>query len=345
MSNQAVKNVEAANLPKVELHRHLEGALRLSTVAEVVRNEGLDLPTNVEDLRKLIQVTPDQPHSFSNFLSKFRSLRKIYRSSNIIQRVVREAIQDASNDHIRYLELRFSLAALSGERDFPLDEVADWVIEAATKEAEAKGLRLRLIMSVNRHEPPEMAEKIAQMAVDRREKGIVGLGLAGNEAEFPVDPFQKIFLNAQSAGLKTTIHAGEWAGPESVRHALLKMNANRIGHGIRVLENDEIVAIARERKTVFEVCISSNVDSGIIDMVSHHPLQRMIQEELQVTLNTDDPGISNIKLTDEYLIAQRELGLSLDQLKGLIMAAARAAFLEQEERKILEAELRAELFS
>jgi adenosine deaminase len=329
-----------ADLPKVDLHRHLEGSLRLTTLMDVAREEDLDLPHEEEQLREQVQIDGEQPKTLPNFLSKFRTLRKIYRSSEIIQRVTREAIEDAAADQIRYLELRFTPVALAQAKDFPLGEVMDWVVEYSTKAAAEFGLELGLIASVNRHESVEKAEQVAALAA---EKEIVGLDLAGNEVEFPADPFHAIFRAARQAGLGTTVHAGEWSGADSVQHALNDMSAVRIGHGVRIMESPEAVRLAREQRAVFEVCLTSNLHSGVVGDMGDHPLPAMIDAGLQVTINTDDPGISNIRLSDEYFTAVSELGLSSETLKGMILVAAQASFLSKESIRKLEASLQDQL--
>jgi adenosine deaminase len=312
---------------------------------ELIRDERMDLPTEEESLRKIVQIDPDDPKSFTNFLSKFKPLRDFYRSPEIIQRFVREAIVDAALDNVRYLELRFTPFALAQFRDFPLQEVVDWVVETALETADQEGMGVGLIMSVNRHESIQLAEQVAQIAADRLGKGIVGLGLSGNEVDFSTEPFLDLFHAAQEAGLRTTVHAGEWTGAETVRYALERIGADRIGHGVRVIEDPEVVSLARERRTVFEVCLSSNFQSGVVEKMETHPLPAMIKTGLQVTLNTDDPGISNIRLSDEYQIAIDELGLSKTTLCALTLVAAQAAFLDREEKKALEWRLQEELFS
>lgn len=333
------------SLPKIDLHRHLEGSLRFSTLMELVRDEGMDLPMDEESLRKTVQIYPDDPKSFTNFLSKFKPLRNFFRSPEIIQRFVREAIIDAALDSVRYLELRFTPFALAQFRDFPLQEVVDWVLETALETSEQEGVGVGLIVSVNRHESIQLAEQVAQIAADRVGKGIVGLGLSGNEVDFSTEPFVEIFHAAQEAGLKTTVHAGEWTGAETVRYALERIGANRIGHGVRIMEDPEVVSLAKEQRTVFEVCLSSNFQSGVVKEMGDHPLPAMIQAGLQVTLNTDDPGISNIRLSDEFKIAIDDLGLSQTTLCALTLVAAQAAFLDREEKKALESRLQEELFS
>jgi len=320
--------------PKVDLHRHLEGSLRLNTLREVGLNHGLDLP-NTNRLRELVQVNKDEAFTFENFLSKFQTLRLFYRSPDIISRLTREAVADAAADNVRYLELRFTPAALGRAEQFPLGEVMDWVIDGASKAEADFGVKTRLIASVNRHESPELAEQVARLAAERFAKGIIGLDLAGDEAHFSGLLFSGVFKEARQAGLHITVHAGEWAGAENVSEAITQLGAERIGHGVRVLEDPSATALARERGTTFEVCITSNYQSGVVAALTVHPLPRMISLGLNATINTDDPSISQIKLSDEYRLACEDLGLSIKTLQERVLAAAQAAFLPGEERQRL----------
>lgn len=326
-------------LPKVDLHRHLEGSLRLETMLELVQREGLDLPNDEAALRSIVQVQPHDPHSPANFLAKFTPIRKIFRSPEIIRRVTYEAVSDAAADNVIHLELHFTPVALAETGNFPLVEVVDWVIEAAFSAAAQFNIRLGLIAGINRHEVVELAEQVAQIAVDQQEQGLVGLSLAGDETAYPAEPFIPILEAAREAGLGITVHAGEWAGAESVRQALEDMEAIRIGHGVRVMEDPEVVNLARDRRAVFEVCLTSNVQSGVVSNLGDHPLHRMIQAGLQVTLNTDDPTICNTYLTNEYAVAIEEQKLTLVSIKELILTAAQAGFLPRSEKAALESEL------
>jgi adenosine deaminase len=328
--------------PKVDLHRHLEGSLRLYTLREVGLNHGLELP-NTNRLRELVQVNKDEAFTFENFLSKFQTLRLFYRSPDIISRLTREAVADAAADNVRYLELRFTPAALGRAEQFPLGEVMDWVIDGACKAEADFGVKTRLIASVNRHESPELAEQVARLAAERCAKGIVGVDLAGDEAHFSGLLFSGVFKEARQAGLHITVHAGEWGGAENVSEAITQLGAERIGHGVRVLEDPSVTALARERRITFEVCITSNYQSGVVPALTVHPLPRMISLGLNATINTDDPSISQIKLSDEYRLACEDLGLSVKTLQERVLAAAQAAFLPEEERQRLVESLTEEL--
>ena len=330
-------------LPKVDLHRHLEGSLRLRTMLEIARTQGITVPINTGSLGNLVQVQKNEPATFQNFLSKFSTLRQFYRSPEVIARVTREAVEDAFRDNIRYLELRFTPVALSRAARFHLGDVMDWVCESAQKAGLEFGLRVGLIASVNRHESVELAGQVARLADARRERGLVGLDLAGNEAEFPAGPFAGVFRDAQQSGLKLTIHAGEWGGAANVRDAFEIFNADRIGHGVRVVEDKSVMALARERGAAFEVCVTSNYQTGVTPASTEHPLMKMMQAGINVTICSDDPSISQITLTDEYHRVCEDMDLSQSKLKGRILAAAKAAFLPDQERQKLVDELKLEL--
>ncbi len=331
------------NLPKVDLHRHLEGSLRLSTIMEIARAHGITIPYKVEPFSSLVQVQASEPYTYQNFLAKFNTLRMFYRSPEVIHRVTREAVEDAAKDNVRYLELRFTPVALSRAERFPLGEVMDWVCESAEKAAKEFGLQVRLIASVNRHESVELAEQVAWLAAARIGRGMLGLDLAGNEAEFSAVPFLGVFKEAHQTGLKLTVHAGEWAGASNVQEALETLNAERIGHGVRVMEDPKTVALACERGTAFEVCVTSNFQTGVVHFLQEHPALKMLNAGLTVVLGTDNPSISQITLSDEYQRACEALGMEHKTLKERILAAAQASFLPEADRVKLMEQLRKEL--
>lgn len=330
-------------LPKVDLHRHLEGSLRLETMLDIASQHGIGVPDDVLGLSSLVQMQPDENFSFRNFLAKFNTLRLFYRSPEVIDRVTREAVEDAAKDNVKYMELRFTPVALSRAEGFPLKEVMDWVTTSAHAAAELNGMVVRLVPSVNRHESPELAEQVARLAADHQDAGIVGLDLAGNEAEFPTEPFFGIFREARQSGLHLTIHAGEWGPASNIREAIRELGAERIGHGVRVLEDSAVTDLARELGIPFEVCVTSNYQSGVVPALAAHPLPRMLESGINVTIDTDDPSISRITLSHEYQVVCEDLGLSQAALKDRILAAAQAAFLPLGERESLVARLRKDL--
>lgn len=331
------------SLPKVELHRHLEGSLRLSTMVEIAHQHGVTVPASVLRLSGLVQVQDQDPLTFSNFLEKFKTLRLFYRSPEVIHRITREAVEDAARDNIRYLELRFTPVALSRAEGFPLHDVMDWVLTSAMDAGKKHQIKVGLIASVNRHESLELAEQVAWLAAEHVNDGMVGIDLAGNEAEFPGMPFAGLFKEARQAGLHITIHAGEWGPAQNVREAIEELGAERIGHGVRVLEDEVVVTLACERGAAFEVCVTSNYQSGVIKALTEHPFPRMLEAGLKTTVNTDDPSVSRITLTHEYQRVGEDLKVPMNVLVECVINAAQAAFIAEKEKEELVTGLKKEL--
>jgi len=330
-------------LPKVELHRHLEGSLRLDTMLDIARQHGIEIPEDVLRLSTLVQVQEEDKFTFQNFLSKFNTLRMFYRSPDVIHRITREAIEDAARDNVKYMELRFTPVALSRAERFPLHDVIDWVMSSSKEAAEKNGVIVKLIASVNRHESTDLAEQVAWLAAEHIEDGIVGLDLAGNEAEFKYEPFYGIFKEAKQSGLHVTIHAGEWGVAQHIKDAIEEFDAERIGHGVRVLEDANVTALAKERRTAFEVCITSNYQSGVVAALDAHPLMKMLEAGVNATTNTDDPSISRITLSHEYYAACEDLQMPQPVLMERIVAAAQAGFLPDDEKEKLVSKLKTDL--
>jgi len=328
--------------PLVELHRHLDGNVRLETVLDLGRRHGIDLPAwTTEELRPYVQVTERVP-SLMAFIAKFGVLRKVVVDYDAVRRIVRENLEDAAREGIDYIELRFSPYFMGEEHG--LDPAG--VVEAACDALEeAQGripVRAKLIGIISRHYGPETAWIETDAAIRCRDRGVVGLDLAGDEANFPGELFVDHFRKAKEAGLRLVAHAGEAAGAASVRQAVLGLGAERIGHGIRCIEDPAVVDLLAERGIALEVCPTSNVHTSTVASYAVHPLPALLRRGLAVTLNTDDPSISGIDLAHEYRIAVDELGLTEADLRRMQENALAAAFLTADERTALLAERRAD---
>jgi adenosine deaminase len=335
------RNVHA--LPKVELHRHLEGSLRLETLYEVGLQMGVEAPLgSLEELAAHVQMTRQDPQDLMVFLEKFGILRRFYLDEYMLRRTVRESIEDAAADNIRYLELRFTPNSWARGKDFSVGEVVRWACEEAQTASKANRIKVGLIVSINRHEGVEAGRASLQAALDYR-PAVVGLDLAGKEPGFPTRPFMQLFREAKRMGLGITVHAGEWEGPANVRDAIETVKADRIGHGARIVEDSATAQLAREQGIYFEVCPTSNIQTGVVGMLEHHPFIDMRYLDLPITINTDDPSIHQIVLTDEYVLAMEVWKLNLRDLHQLIVTAARAAFLPQDEKDELILSLKREL--
>ena len=330
--------------PKIELHRHLEGSIRLTTLIEVAREFDIPLPAyNVDQLRPFVQVTDENDASMASFLSKFDVLRKFYCSMDIIARIAREAVEDAARDNVKYMELRFTPHALARQNNYSYEDVIARVCEAVHQGERDFGTRVRLIVSVNRHESLEIAERALDAALATQRCEIVAMDLAGQESGYSARPFRPLFQRAKAAGLFITVHAGEWEGPHNVREAIEELGADRIGHGVRSVEDSRVVQLVRERDVTLEVCPTSNLQTAVVRRFWQHPLPDLLALNLRVTINTDDPSVSDTTLTDEYMTAMLAMGVTLDQIKHTILTGVAGSFQPPGERKKMAQWFRKEL--
>jgi adenosine deaminase len=318
--------------PKIDLHRHLEGSLRLSTLAEIAQEHGVDLPSwDLEELRPYVQMVNDSPN-FHSFLSKFKLLRRFYSTREAVMRVAYEAVADAAADNVKYLELRFNPVALAKMQGFSYEEVAEWVISAARSAQRDHGIQVRLIAQIGRDESLAVARQVAEVAIAFQDQGFVGLDLAGDELSYSAARFAEVFRWAKGQGLNVTIHAAEAGRASNIREAIEVLGADRIGHGVRAMEDLSIIDLLIKNRVTLEMCPTSNLQTGVISRLGQHPLWAYQKVGIPVTINTDDPSISNTTLTDEYMVAMRGIGIPLRAIRKMILVAAESAFLPDAER-------------
>ena len=336
------------SMPKIDLHRHLEGSLRLETLTSIALEHGVDLPSyDLEKLRPYVQVTKDYAQDFGaqdfyRFLEKFKLLRRFYKTEQAIERIAYEAVADAASDNLKYLELRFNPVALARERGFRYSDVMDWVWEAVSRAQADHDIVVRLIVSLTRQET-DSAEEIVEAAIQHQDRGVVALDLSGDEVNYPLQPFIPLFQHAREAGLGVIVHAGEAGSPENVREAIELLDPDRIGHGVRCIENSDVTRLVRDRGTPLEICPTSNYQTGVVRLMRNHPLPDLYQLGIKVTINTDDPSISDTTLSDEYFLVIAGMGMSMTDLKKMIMTAVRVTFLPPNEKAALEARFHTEL--
>jgi adenosine deaminase len=318
--------------PLVELHRHLDGNVRLETVLDLARRHGIQLPAStLEGLRPHVQVI-GRESDLVGFIAKFALLRRVMVDYDAVRRITRENLEDAVREGIDYIELRFSPRFMAEEHGLDTLRVAETVCETLAEAAGTLPVRAKLIGIISRHYGPEAGWLELEAAIRYRDHGIVALDLAGDEANFPGAWFVDHFRKAREAGLHVIAHAGEAAGADSVRQAVLELGAERIGHGVRSVEDPAVLDLLAERRIPLEVCPTSNLHTNTFPDYASHPLPDLLRRGFSVNLNTDDPSISGIDLAHEYRIAREELGLSEEELHKLQENALEAAFLTPEER-------------
>lgn len=318
--------------PLVELHRHLDGNVRIETVLDLCRQHGLELPAwTVEELRPHVQILEREP-SLVHFIAKFDLLRRAMVDYDAVRRIVRENLEDAAREGIDYIELRFSPYFMGETHGLDTFGVVDAVCDALEEGRGTIPVKAKLIGIIARNYGPEIGRTELAAAVRGRRRGVVGLDLAGDEANYPGELFVRHFQEAREAGLHTIAHAGEAAGAESVRQAVLGLRAERIGHGIRAIEDPAVLDLLAEREIPLEVCPTSNLHTSTVRDYRSHPLPALLRRGIRCTLNTDDPSISGLDLAHEYRVAVEELGLSAAEIRRMQETAVEAAFLTAEER-------------
>jgi len=321
-------------LPLIDLHRHLDGSVRLETILDLGRQHNLTLPSwDVEGLRPFVQVTSPQPGVMA-FISKFEWMTGILVDLDACRRVAYENVEDAHCESLDYVELRFSPWFMAEAHR--LDPVG--VVEAVCDGVEAGkrdfGIQANLIGILSRTYGPEKAWQELDDLLTQRER-IVALDLAGDEAHFPGDLFVGHFRKAREAGWQVTVHAGEIAGPESIWQAIRRLQAARIGHAVSALQDPALVETLRDSHTGIECNLTSNIQTSTVLDYPAHPLSRFLEEGLLATINTDDPGISGIDLAYEYNVAAPAAGLSPEQIHQAQRNSLEIAFISREEKELL----------
>lgn len=325
-----------AAIPKIELHVHLEGSIRPRTLLELARRNGVALPAADEaGLQEAYRFV-----DFMHFIRTYVLISSTLATADDFALIVRDFGADMARQNTRYAEVTFT-PITHVERGVPLEAIFAG-LDAGRAQARAEhGVEIRWVFDIVRSFPAT-AEACLAAALAGMDHGVIGLGLGGPEAGFPPEPFGDIFARARAAGLHSLPHAGEVAGPQSVWSALRVLGAERIGHGVRSVEDPALLDYLRERQVPLEVNPTSNVVLGVYPDMAHHPFCRLWQGGLYVTVNSDDPPLFGTDLVREYEIVARACDFGPDELERLSLNALRASCMPEEDKRRMEAQFRAE---
>jgi len=296
-------------LPKAELHLHLEGSIEPETLVELA--PGCDVK----------EVTANYRYSdFAEFLMSFKWVTSYLRSPADYALITQRLLANLERQNVRYAEITLSAGvALLRKQDFAP------IYDAVRKASKESSVEVHWILDAIRHFGPEQAMQVAELAAERVNDGVVAFGIGGDEARGPAEWFGEVFAFARKKGLRLTAHAGETTGPESVWGALA-LGAERIGHGIRSIEDPALLRELRDRGVPLEVCISSNVATGAVSSLAAHPVRRLYDAGVPLVLNSDDPAMFQTSLTKEYEVARDHFGFSDAELQELAENSFRHAF-------------------
>lgn len=323
-----------STLPLIDLHRHLDGSVRLETIIDLGRQHNLPLPAwDAETLRPHVQVTEPKPGVMA-FLTKFKWLTEILVDYDACRRIAYENVEDAKQEGIDYIELRFSPVFMAQAHDLDPAGVVEAVVDGVETAVQDLGIRANLIGIISRHFGPKIAWQELDALMTQRDH-LVGLDLAGDEAHWPGELFVDHFRLARDVGWYITVHAGESAGPESIWQAVRGLGASRIGHGVSANQDPALLDFLQEQAIGIEANLTSNVQTSTVSDYAKHPLRSWLDGGLLATINTDDPGISAIDLPYEYNIAAPAAGLTPSHIHQAQSNAFTTAFLSEEEKKSL----------
>jgi aminodeoxyfutalosine deaminase len=327
------------SLPKAELHLHLEGSVEPVTVAELSRRHNTLLPTEnnrydargsgdvltEEDVRRLYSYK-----DFNGFMLAFKAVTERLRTPEDYELITYRLMQKLRQQNVMHAEVYVSVGVIRwrGQEFEPIFEGLERGRERGHRDF---GISLLWIFDAVRHFGPDAAAEVFDLAARYRDRNVAGIGIGGDERRGPAEWFSDLYKNAAAQGLRLTAHAGETTGPESVWGAL-NIGAERIGHGLSIVRDPELVEVLAHKQIPVEICVSSNLRTGVCADFGEHPLKRLFEEGLMVTLNTDDPAMFQTSLCREYELAAEEFGFSRDQLREIARNSFEASFLPVEKK-------------
>ena len=319
-----LKDIEV--MPKADLHVHLDGSVRGSTVLELAERNGIALPAkNPEQLEEIL-VPGLKCNSLVEYLRIFEIILSVLQDEEALRRAAFELAEDAAEENVRYMEVRYS-PALHTKKGMELTSVMNAVLEGLGQAERKYPIKTGIIVCGIREGDPETSLMIADLAVAYKNRGVVGFDLAGDEENYPVEYHLKAFDRIIRNNINRTIHAGEAAGPESISQALNYGHAHRIGHGTRLKEDTDLLDYVNDHRIPLEVCLTSNVQTKVIPLYGKHPFKYYYDKGLRVTINTDNRLLADTTVTRELYLAAKHFDLNLEDIKRIILSGFKSAFI------------------
>jgi adenosine deaminase len=329
----SIFSTKLRQLPKAELHCHLDGSLRPETLLDLAREYRIPMPKQTaEEMAEVMRA--DDAQSLEDYLRLFDVTVSVMQTADALERIAYELVEDAVEDGVRYIEVR-NAPILNVVRGLTLVEAVEAPLRGLRRAENDFGITSRFIIVAMRHFPAEHSLEMAKLAVEFKNDGVVAFDLAGGEKGNPASLHAAAFRYAREHNLAVTVHAGEGDGAESIRQAVHICGANRIGHGTRLIEDPDLTQYVNDRRIALEVCLTSNVQTRVAESYATHPFREYFDRGLNVTLNTDNRLMSATTLTDEYVHAAEHLGFTMDELAGIALNGFESAFLPWEERLML----------
>ena len=318
-------------MPKCNLHTHLEGSIRPATFVELARAQGLPLPAPAGEMDRALQVSGEE-ESLADYLAKISLVYPILKDAAALRRVSFEAAEDAAANNVRYFELRAG-PVIHATPDLSVSAVIAAILAGLADAEAALGITCRLIVAALRHHDPEVNVQLARTALAFHGDGVVGFDLAGDEARFPARLHRQAFDVARDGGLGITVHAGEAGGPDEVTYAIRELGATRIGHGVHTIADPAAVQLVLDRQVTLEICPTSNVHTHAVPSIGAHPIDRLLDRGVRITIGDDDPVTSRTNIARELALLNQVFGYSIERLQAFQINGLRCCFLTDEVRR------------
>ena len=324
------------DIPKTEIHCHVEGAIRTRTILDIAKEYNLQLPSyDVNELDKYVKVY-DQLRDLEAVLEAFAIFQNSITSPKVVERIAWELFEDSAKQNIKLFEVRFSPDWAFHGHNLDWDECLDGLLRAKERAEREFDIAIGYIAITSRSRGPESCVKTVDWTIQHKDV-ILGVDLADSERDFPLREFVQPVLKAKEAGLKVTVHTGEDTPASFVKETIELVGPNRIGHGIHSIEDRNVIELIKERGITLEVNPWSNYLTNSVRTIEEHPLKKLFDLGVRVTINSDDPEVLETNLNNEYRIAHEVLGMSMDEIAKCNRYAYEASFiLEQEKKKIWE---------
>jgi adenosine deaminase len=330
------------SLPKTDLHVHLDGSLRLETILDLARKQQVKLPSeDPEELFKLLYAG-EVCQSLDDYLKGFDITLSVMQTEESLERAAYELAEDAHNEGVRYIEVRYA-PMLHMRNGLRYTDIVEAVLRGLRSAKRAHGIRYGVILCGMRSMSSESSLRMAELAVAYKNRGVVGFDLAGSEINNPAKEHLAAFQLILTNNINCTAHAGEAYGPDSIAQAIHKCGAHRIGHGTRLREDGDLLNYVNDHRIPLEVCPSSNLQTKAAKSWEAHPVDFYVDYGLRITINTDNRLITGTTVSKELLLCHQHYGWSLDVIKDIVIAGFKSAFLPYREKVDLLAQVTAEL--
>ena len=333
------------NVPKAELHVHLEGSIQPATLLTLAQRNKVELPAhNVAEFQNWFKY-----RDFNHFIEIYVAITRCLRTVEDYELIAYEFGANMARQHVRYAEITFSPGTHYSLK-VPQDAFLSGLKRGRERARAEFGVEMRWVFDIVRGiEDPDRSRRLADyttsLALEYRDEGVVALGLGGAEAGYPPEPFASWFERARAAGLHSAPHGGETAGPESIWGAIRALGAERIGHGVRAIEDPELVAYLVEHQIPIELCPTSNICLGVYPNLAAHPLPQLYAAGIPLTINSDDPPLFNTSMNQEVALLADPFHLETKDINTILLNGVRHSFMSEQEKQAMEQQFLQEMRS